>query len=128
MSALHEDSRQGGHHFQVDEPSFVVSRVLLTGLGLAVGLLLVGVVLSAAGGGASVPHETSITGLPRALRALRPVGFFDLGLIVLLATPVARVVALLVAFSRRRLWIFAGICIVVMAVLALSAFLGLRVE
>ena len=52
-------------------------------------------------------------------------GFFDLGLLVLLATPAARVVALLVAFTRRKLWIFSGVSLIVLGVLALSGYLGL---
>lgn len=103
-----------------------LSRLLLVGLSLAMVLLLIGVILTVAGPGAPVSHESSFTGLPRALSALEPGGFFDLGLLVLLATPAARVVALLVAFARRRLWVFSGVSVVVLVVLALSAFLGLR--
>jgi uncharacterized membrane protein len=58
--------------------------------------------------------------------ALEPGGFFDLGLLLLLATPAARVVALFVGFARRRSWLFAGCSAVVLVALALSAFLGLR--
>jgi uncharacterized membrane protein len=49
-----------------------------------------------------------------------------LGLLVLLATPAARVATLLVAFARRRLWLFSGLGLIVLTVLALSAYLGLR--
>ena len=44
---------------------------------------------------------------------------------MLLATPFARVVALGIAFARRRQWLFAGISFVVMAMLILGAVLGL---
>jgi uncharacterized membrane protein len=104
----------------------VVSRVLVVGLLAAVALLLVGVILTLARSGVPPHHETSVPDLPRAVAALEPGGFFDLGLLVLLATPVVRVVALLVAFARRRQWLFSGISVVVLVVLALSAFLGLR--
>jgi uncharacterized membrane protein len=103
-----------------------ISRVLVIGLVASVALLLVGVVLTVVRPGLAVIHTTSISDLPRALGALEPVGFFDLGLLVLLATPAARVAALLVSFARRRLWIFSGISLLVLVVLALSAFLGLR--
>ena len=102
-----------------------LSRVLLAGLSLAVLLFLVGVVLAVAKPGVSL-SASSITEMPGALAALEPGGFFDLGLLVLLATPAARVIALLVAFARRRLWVFSGVSLVVLIVLALSAFLGLR--
>ena len=102
-----------------------LSRVLLAGLSLAVLLLLVGVVLTVARPGVPL-WISSIRDIPAALAALEPGGFFDLGLLVLLATPAARVVALLIAFARRRLWVFSGVSLVVLIVLVLSAFLGLR--
>ena len=102
-----------------------LSCVLLAGLGLAVLLLLVGVVLTVARPGVPL-WAGSITEMPEALAALEPGGFFALGLLVLLATPAARVVALLIAFARRRLWVFSGVSLVVLIVLVLSAFLGLR--
>ena len=87
--------------------------------------MLVGAVLAAVRTGTSVVRESSISALPSALGGLEPGGFFDLGLLVLLATPAARVVALLVAFARRRLWVFSGVSLVVLAVLVLSGYLGL---
>jgi uncharacterized membrane protein len=102
-----------------------LSRLLLAGLSLAVALLVAGVVLAALK--PEVPISvSSISGLPGALAALEPGGFFDLGLLVLLATPAARVGALIFAFARRRLWLFSGVSLVVLLVLALSVFLGLR--
>lgn len=103
-----------------------VSRLLLVGLSLAILLMLAGAVLAGTGTGTLIGHESSISDLPRALAGLEPGGFFDLGLLVLLATPVARIVALLVGFARRRAWLFSGISLVVLVMLALSAFLGLR--
>jgi uncharacterized membrane protein len=103
-----------------------VSRVLATGLVLSVVLLLTGAIMVLAGRGPSPPAKTSLADLPRALAALEPGGFLNLGLVVLLATPVARVVALVVSFARRRAWLFCGISCFVLALLALSAYLGLR--
>lgn len=104
----------------------IISRVLLIGLIAAVTLLLVGVVLTVARPGLAPLHKTAIPDMPRAIAALEAGGFFDLGLMVLLATPVVRVVALLIAFARRRMWLFSGFSVVVLVVLAISAFLGLR--
>jgi uncharacterized membrane protein len=103
-----------------------LSRLLLAGLLLAVLLLLVGVVLAVAGTDAPVARESSISDLPRALADAEPEAFFNLGLLVLLATPVIRVISLVVAFLRGRAWVFAGVSAVVLVMLALSVFLGLR--
>jgi uncharacterized membrane protein len=102
-----------------------LSQLLLIGLVLAIGLMIVGAVLAAVRGSGSVGHSSSVDDFPGLLAAGDPTGFLDLGLLVLLATPAARVLALLVAFARRREWLFAGISAVVVAILALSAVLGL---
>ncbi|MBN1630979.1 MAG: DUF1634 domain-containing protein [Thermoleophilia bacterium] len=103
-----------------------LSWLLLVGLLIAVLLMVAGAVLAATGANGPMVRETSLADLPHALASLQPLGFIILGLVVLLATPVARVVALLLMFARQRSWWFCGICSVVLAVLALSVFLGLR--
>lgn len=103
-----------------------ISRVLLIGLIAAILLLLAGAVLTIARPGLEPVRETRISDIPGAVGALEPGGFFDLGLLLLLATPIARVVALLIGFARRRMWLFSGFSAVVLAALALSIFLGLR--
>ena len=103
-----------------------LSRLLIAGLSMSVVCMLTGAVLAVTGTGGEVSRQSSISGLPGALAGLEPGGFFDLGLLVLLATPAARVLMLSVAFSRRRAWTFAGACLMAFAMLALSVFLGLR--
>jgi uncharacterized membrane protein len=103
-----------------------IANLLRIGLLVAVFLLLVGVVLAALGSGTPVPRQTSIGDIPRALRHLEAGGFFSIGLLVLLITPAARVVALFVAYIRERAWLFAGFSLLVLVVLALSGVLGLR--
>jgi uncharacterized membrane protein len=102
-----------------------LSRLLLIGLLLAIGLMIVGAILAAVRGSGSVGRSSSFDDFPGLLAAGDPTGFLELGLLVLLATPFARVVALLVAFTMRRQWLFAAISAVVIAILALSAVLGL---
>lgn len=104
------------------------SWLLLAGLLLAIALMITGAVLAAAGGGGPVARQSSVSGLPAALIRLEPGGFFDLGLLVLLATPIARVFVLLVGFSRSRAWPFVGISLAVMVILALSALLGMQAD
>ena len=103
----------------------LLSRLLLAGLLLAVLLMVAGAVLAAAGNG-PVERASSLSDLPGALASLQPWGLIILGLLVLMATPVARVVALLALFAWRRSWRFSAICVFVLAVLALSVFLGLH--
>jgi uncharacterized membrane protein len=103
----------------------VISRVLVVGLLTAVTLLVMGVLLILARPGMTVVHKTSVRSIPGELGALQPGGFLQLGLFVLLLTPFARVVALGIAFGRRRQWLFTAISVVVAALLILGAALGL---
>jgi uncharacterized membrane protein len=102
-----------------------ISRVLTVGLLTAVGLLVIGAILAIARPGVAVPHATLIRDMPGELARLQPGGFFELGLLVLLATPFARVLALGIAFARRRWWLFAGISALVAVLLIVGAVLGL---
>jgi uncharacterized membrane protein len=106
--------------------NLAISRVLVGGLSLAVALLLVGIFMILAGRDTTSAGVASLGDMPRAIAALDPSGFFYLGLLVLLLTPVGRVMALAVAFARRRAWLFCSLSLFVLAVLGLSAYLGLR--
>jgi uncharacterized membrane protein len=100
-------------------------RRLAVGLCLAVALMLVGVVLTVARPDTEVPGGASFGDMLGDLAAFEPAGFLTLGLLVLLLTPVARVVALLIVFVRRSAWLFAGLALLVLGVIAVGAYLGL---
>lgn len=117
--------RVRGEHREEMRLNTVISRVLIVGLLAAVALLVAGAILTVARPGLAVPHATAIRGIPAELAAGRPGGFLQLGLLVLLATPFARVLALGIAFARRRWWLFAGISAVVAALLIVGAVIGL---
>jgi uncharacterized membrane protein len=108
------------------------------------GVLIVGVVISAAliafGLAASllVGWDGSLSGSPpttlangdfsavsAAILQLRPIGFAQAGLIVLIATPVVRVLASFVAFTLERDRLYAAITLGVLAIL-LSSLVFLR--
>jgi uncharacterized membrane protein len=104
----------------------VLARVVLAGLAVAVLLLVAGTVIAGARQDESVPRESSLRDIPRALAALEPGGFFDLGLVVLVAVPVLGVLVLGAGYARRREWPLAALSVFVAAVVLVSAFLGLR--
>lgn len=103
----------------------MVSRVLAVGLAVAVVLMLTGAVVALVREGPSLPSEVSVTEMPRSLAALEPEGFLTLGLLVLLATPIARVLTLVVGFARSKSRVFCYMSLAVLGILALSAYLGL---
>jgi uncharacterized membrane protein len=102
-----------------------IAWVLTVGLAAAIALMVTGAVLAGIRSTVAIPHQTSFGQAFRSLERGEPGGFFQLGLIMMLATPVARVVALLLAYARRRQWFFAGISLFVLCVLVLSGYLGL---
>jgi uncharacterized membrane protein len=60
----------------------------------------------------------------RAALSLRGRGLIQLGLLLLIATPVARVVFSVFAFIRQRDWMYVAFTLIVLAVLLYSLFSG----
>ncbi len=108
----------------------LVSWILIVGVGVSATLVLAGFVTSFV-----VGWEGSLVGAPKgttplsdfasmtdSLAALRPVGIAQLGLLVLVATPVVRVAASTVAFALEGDRLYAGITLAVLVVLLVSLF------
>lgn len=111
-------------------------RLLVSGV-LALGVVTSAVLVAAGVAGAlAVGWAGSLSGVPpdgapatafghmgQNLAALRPVGLAQLGLVVLLATPVTRVAASVVAFALERDRLYTAITAIVLLVLLTSIFL-----
>jgi uncharacterized membrane protein len=107
-----------------------IARLLTVGTYGSVALLGVGVVLMLAAGIAPLAGgpRFELDLLVDDLVHLRPAGFLWLGIVAVIATPSARVVASLIAFARngeRRMAIVAAL---ILAVIVLSVALGLGTE
>lgn len=109
----------------------LLSGILLAGVGTAA-VLLLGGLLSAAlvgwtgslRGLAATTHAVGdFSGFAGHLAELRPFAIAQAGLLVLLATPVLRVAASLVAFAFEGDRLYAAITAVVLAILLASIFL-----
>jgi uncharacterized membrane protein len=102
----------------------VVHGVLIIGLLISTVLMLMGVGLdlfSQRELPTAVPDIGDVVG---RVIALRPSGFLAFGLLVLIATPILRVIGSIGAFVYERDWRFAGITTLVLGVLILSLVLG----
>lgn len=108
----------------------LVSGVLIVGVTASAILVALGFATSFA-----VGWEGSLLGAPKgtgrltdfgmmgaSLAALRPVGIAQLGLVVLVATPVVRVAASVLAFALEGDRLYAAITLVVLAILVTSLF------
>ena len=110
------------HH--MDPVERIVRRILLTGIVVAVALMLAGVVLSVARGEGLPAHVVPLADLPARLVALDPAAYLSLGLLALIATPFVRVAGSLVAFVRQRDRRYVLITAVVLSVMCVSVLLG----
>jgi uncharacterized membrane protein len=103
-----------------------VSVTLIAGVAVSAVLLVAGLALLFA---RPAPVEPLAAGaLPAAFEALTeldPAAFLHLGLLVLMFTPVARVVVLLMEFVRRREWAFAAVSLGVLFLLTGAVIIGL---
>ena len=108
----------------------IIGNLLRTGVGLAAALVFIGGVIYLSRHGAEAPTYAVFRGEPADLRtlggilqdvrALRGRGIIQLGLLVLIATPVARVAFLAFIFARQRDRLYTGIALIVLALLAYS--------
>jgi uncharacterized membrane protein len=108
-----------------ESPNAMVSRLLSIGITAALGLIALGLVLAVLRPIPAQPEATPFAQLPAAVLHGDPIALVSLGLVVLLATPAARVVALAIAYARRREWSFAAIALTVLSVLVLSFVIGI---
>jgi uncharacterized membrane protein len=108
----------------------IVSYVLLTGVTISAALIGLGFVaaLMVGWGGQDVDPTTidpaDFSALPERLRALQPLAITQLGLLVLIATPVVRVAFSVAGFALERDRLYVAITLAVLAVLLGSLFLS----
>jgi uncharacterized membrane protein len=108
----------------------MVAVLLRLGVNLSAAIVLVGGVVFLVRHGHQLPHYEVFRGEPTDLRtiggivrdaaALSGRGLIQLGLLVLMATPVARVALSLVVFSLQRDRTYVAVTLIVLALLLLS--------
>ncbi|HET9520509.1 MAG TPA: DUF1634 domain-containing protein [Candidatus Limnocylindrales bacterium] len=107
-----------------------IARLLTVGTYGSVALLGVGVVLMLAAGIAPLAGgpRFELGLLVDDLVHLRPAGFLWLGIVAVIATPSARVLASLIGYARNRERRMAIVAALILAIIALSVVLGLGAE
>lgn len=102
----------------------LVHLVLLAGGALA-GLLLLAAIVAALAEHRGLPQVPErLSDVLRAVRHLEPAGLASLGLVILILTPVARVVGSVVAFAWMKDWRFTLITLLVLTLMGLSLYFG----
>lgn len=105
----------------------VVGNLLRAGVALSAAVVFVGGVIYLVRHGAEIPNYhifrgeladlRALSGIVRDALALRGRGIIQLGLVLLIATPVARVAFLIYAFARQGDRLYAVIASIVLALL-----------
>jgi uncharacterized membrane protein len=109
----------------------VIARLLLAGTIAGVALLAVGVGLMAVNGISPVSgtFPPFVPGTVLAdLVALRPEGFLWAGIVILIATPIARVIGELVTFTKRGDRLLALVALAILGVISLSVIVAVILE
>jgi uncharacterized membrane protein len=105
-----------------------VQTTLRVGIVVAAALLLLGIGLALIGGTANIlaaPSRISVGSIPTRLLDGNGQAFILLGVLVLVFTPIVRVLVSFAHFTRRRDYPFSVITAFVLAVLAVSVLIGL---
>jgi uncharacterized membrane protein len=102
----------------------VVHSVLIAGLLISTILMLAGVGLDLFYQRELPSTMPDIGDIVNRILVLRPSGFLALGLLVLIATPILRVIGSIGAFVYARDWRFAGVTALVLVVMMVSLVLG----
>ena len=111
-----------------------IGRLLRNGLLVAAAVVVVGAIVYLIRHGAERPDYRFFSGQPADLRTIggilgetldwRGMGLIQLGLVLLLATPVARVAFSVVAFALQRDRFYVLVTLVVLGILSYSIFHG----
>ncbi|AKX93114.1 DUF1634 domain-containing protein [Neomoorella thermoacetica] len=102
----------------------VVSRVLLAGVLTSVVLMLLGMGLLALNPGLAQANVLPVSQVLKLIPHFHPMALIDLGLLVLLLTPLARVIITGLGFALEGDWLFAAIALLVLVVLVISLAVG----
>jgi uncharacterized membrane protein len=102
----------------------IISFVLRGGVLLSAALMVIGLLSLVLTRNTAMPEPSSVASFVHAVLTGEPLALMTLGLLVLLLTPVLRVVVALITFAWQRDWRFTLITAIVLCVLLLSVLLG----
>ncbi len=119
-------------HLQPHAMEHIIARILRWGVLASGVLLLVGFLLLVLQGG-SVPAASPAAvflnhaGRSLAVRLVDPLLYLYGGILLLMSTPVVRVIATITLFAVERDWHYVRISLVVLAIIALSLILAFEI-
>jgi uncharacterized membrane protein len=106
-----------------------IGRLLIAMTYVAVGLLVLGVALMVAGGISPVSGGPGLDlgALGSQLLVLDPAAFLWVGLLVVVATPIGRVIVAGIAYARQADWLMVAIALGILVIIAVGVGSALAV-
>jgi uncharacterized membrane protein len=130
MSAQTQTPAPGG--FDDQRIEIIIGTLLRTGVLLAAAVVLAGAIMYLARYGHGIPDYKSFHGEPERLKsltaifhgavALHPRDIIQFGLLLLIATPIARVLFSAIAFAIERDYVYVLVTLIVLGILCYSLF------
>lgn len=102
----------------------IIERILDIGFYISIGIILLGTILTFASGDDLPDTVVTLNDLPSEIAEPEPSALIDLGIVVLLLTPLSYVIAALVTFLRQHDRLFIGVCLLLIALIGLSVGLA----
>ena len=131
---MNQQSSASEHGWNDTRMEVIIGSLLRSGVILAAAVVLIGAVLFLVRHGHEIPDYKTFHGEPGSLKTLTGIfhgvaalsarAIIQLGLLVLIATPVARVVFSAIAFALERDYLYVFITLIVLGVLSYSLFGG----
>lgn len=106
-----------------DRMNRTMYRVLVTGMVLSFSIMVIGLTMYAISPteGGTLPLDKIFEGVAHG----SSIAVIDLGIVILIATPLVRIIAAGIAFGLEKDYRFVGIAIFVLAMIALAVFVRL---
>ena len=101
-----------------------VRSVLVAGMVLSVSVMAIGLVWYAISPGSHPDVSLSPTDIPDEISRGNPIAVLDLGILVLIATPLTRVMTALVFYLMDNEMRMAGVSVIVLTVIGIAVVLG----
>ena len=110
----------------------VMGKLLITGVIISGTMILLGGIYYLIQHGFSIPHFKTFRGEPSNLRSVRQIlegvihfdslSIIQMGLLLLIATPVARVIFAVIGFFIEKDFLYVAISLIVLGIIAYSIF------
>lgn len=104
--------------------NWYIRIVLLLGMFLSVTVMMIGIIMFALSEGTWDAVPLSLTQILEGILQGNPIAVIDLGILLLIATPLTRVVAALVVFTINKETRFVLVAVIVLAVVGIAIAIG----